>query len=154
MSNTFFPPTPKTVGKVHRVLSELNIKTDKGDSFLFINNDRENIVVFSCETSICLLNSVSRIYLDGTFDYCIQHFYQFFIIHDFKKGHYIPLLFCLLLDKRAETYKKACKVTLRIYEIVMGFNKAIKAVEESWQNIRIIGCRFPCPSMLPKNSEM
>lgn len=29
---------------MHRVLNEIDIKTDKGESFLFINNHRKNIV--------------------------------------------------------------------------------------------------------------
>lgn len=146
----FFPPTPTSISEVHRILSELDVKTDKGESFLFVNNDRENIVIFSCATNMRILSSVTRIYLDGTFNYCTKHFAQFFTIHGMSNGHYIPLLFCLLPDKQAETYKKLfhvitneCKFSLNIAEVVIDFEKAIhKAVEETWPNVRIIGCRF------------
>jgi hypothetical protein len=63
----FFPPIPKSVGEVHRILSELDIKTDKGEPFLFINNDSDNIVVFSCQSNLRILSSVTRIYLDGRY---------------------------------------------------------------------------------------
>jgi hypothetical protein len=155
----FFPPIPKSVGEVHRILSELDIKTDKGEPFLFINNDSDNIVVFSGQSNLRILSSVTRIYLDGTFNYCTQFFCQFFTIHGVKDGHYIPLLFCLLPDKRAETYKKMfnlilneCKLSVNIYEVVMDFEKAIhKAVEETWPNIRIIGCLSKMEPILLKH---
>jgi hypothetical protein len=95
----------------------------------------------------------------GTFNYCTQFFCQFFTIHGVKDGHYIPLLFCLLPDKRAETYKKMfnlilneCKLSVNIYEVVMDFEKAIhKAVEETWPNIRIIGCLSKMEPILLKH---
>jgi len=47
---------------------------------------------------------VDSIYIDGTFQYCARFFTQMFTIHGFKNGHYIPLIFCLLSDKKYETY--------------------------------------------------
>jgi hypothetical protein len=63
----FFPLIPKSVGEVHRILSELDIKTDKGEVFLIINNDADNIVVFSYQTNLRILSSVTHINLDVSF---------------------------------------------------------------------------------------
>jgi len=59
---------------------------------------------FFCKTNLTLLSTVDTIYMDGTFQYCEGCFTQMFTIHGFQNGHYIPLIFCLLPDKKYETY--------------------------------------------------
>lgn len=147
------PCLPKNASEVHKILSAINIVTSKDENFIFINSESDNIVVFSCTTNIRVLSSVSRLYMDGTFNYCTRYFCQLFTIHGYVNEHYIPLLFCLLPNKSTETYKKlftlvisTClthKLSLSINEIVVDFEKAIHlAAVDVWPNVQIIGCRF------------
>lgn len=147
------PSLPKNIEETFDLLDEANIQTHRGEQFLLINDRTEQIVVFSCKSNIQMLEKTTQIYLDGTFNYCAQFFCQFFTLHSYYNGHYIPLIFSLLPNKRTETYqklfniiKKICKdnsVTLRISKIVIDFEKAIhNAVEQIFPLAKIIGCRF------------
>nr|CAI5835530.1 unnamed protein product [Callosobruchus analis] len=77
----------------------------------------------------------------------------FFTVHAFKNGHYMPVVFILLPDKRAETYVAAFKalaekcndyeLTLSPQEVVIDFEYGIhKSVCTIWPSAKIIGCRF------------
>lgn len=149
----FIPALPKNRGEVHCAVANLNVKTSKDETFVFINSGDHNIIVFSCTTNVQVLSRSVRIYLDGTFNYCAQHFYQFFTIHGFTNGHYIPLFFCLLPDKKTQTYvnlfvliQENCQkigLSLCLKEVVIDFEQAIhKAAVTVWPNIIVIGCRF------------
>lgn len=150
---TILPPFPRNINEVHKVLRDISVVTNKSEDFLLVNSESDNIVIFSCETNLCTLSTISRIYLDGTFDYCTKYFLQLFTIHGYINGHYIPMLFCLLPNKTAITYKQlfrliisAClrkNIVLHIREVVMDFEKAIhSAVSDVWPDIKVIGCRF------------
>lgn len=92
--------------------------------------------------------------MDGTFSYCTKYFLQLFTIHGLFNGHYIPLVFCLLPDKRSETYEKLFKtlsteifkrysVTFIPPEVFVDFEKSIHvAVRATWPTTKISGCRF------------
>lgn len=145
---------PKNVAESHQVLASLNLKTNRNEDFLFINNEEDNIVVFTCETNLRLLSEIQCVYMDGTFGYCLKFFYQLFTIHGFKNGHYIPLVFCLLTNKRAETYTKLfCAIKNEMLmrynlifapsEVFCDFEMAIHtSINETWPTTRIVGCRF------------
>lgn len=147
------PPLPTSVEETFDILVNMNIQTSKGENFLLFKDRTDQIMVFSCQTNIEFIGRVKRIYLDGTFNYCPQFFCQFFTIHGYYNGHYIPLIFSLLPNKRSETYQKLFNivkaicinnsVTLDISEIVVDFEKGIhKAVEQVWPLAQVIGCRF------------
>lgn len=147
------PPLPTNINEVHETAINLDIKTSKDESFLFVNNVNENIIVFSCESNVRIAALTNRIYLDGTFDYCTKYFCQLFSIHGFLNGHYIPLFFCLLPSKQSQCYSKLFSliqneclkynVELNIKEVVVDFEQSIhKAVNKAWPNAEIIGCRF------------
>jgi hypothetical protein len=48
--------------------------------------------------------------MDETFQYACQHFYQFFTLHGFKNGYYVPVVFAyvfaLLPNKTVYIYSK------------------------------------------------
>ncbi|KAE9543797.1 hypothetical protein AGLY_002027, partial [Aphis glycines] len=78
-----------------------------------------------------------------TFSYCPIFFLQLFTLHGFINNHYVPLVFCLLPDKKQETYFKVLSViTTKCNEydlilipksIVIDFEIAIhNAVKLSW----------------------
>jgi len=98
------PVNPKSISEVHKALNVLNIETKLKEQFLLLNNENENIIIFSCFTNLKLLTSVDTVYMDGTFDYCTRFFMQMFTIHGFQNGHYVPLIFCLLPNKLTSSY--------------------------------------------------
>jgi hypothetical protein len=98
------PANLKSIAEVHQALNSMNIETKKKENFLLLNNENENIIIFSCNTNLKFLSSVDTIYMDATFDYYTRFFMQMFTIHGFQNGHYVPLVFCLLPNKLKYSY--------------------------------------------------
>lgn len=147
------PALPKSVTEVHTVLAAMDSKTNKGEDFVLINDTTINLIIFSCNYNLNFLCNAEILYMDGTFSYCTKFFKQLFTIHGFFNGHYIPLVFCLLQDKREETYRLClskiydlCKNYNLVFspkEVVVDFEISIhNAVTQMWTNIKITGCRF------------
>jgi hypothetical protein len=101
------PKLPVSLDDVHNVLFEYSLKTNRGENFLTVNDNENNIITFSCLTNIQFLSECEDIYLDGMFNYCTTFFTQLFTIHGLKNGHYVPLVFFLLPNTTRETYVKA-----------------------------------------------
>lgn len=83
------------------------VKTNRDEIFLLINNSEKNIVAFSTQTNLKYLTECDVLYVDGTFKSCPKPFYQLFIIHGAKNANYTPLVFFLLTGKTTEIYKNA-----------------------------------------------
>ncbi|XP_022183760.1 uncharacterized protein LOC111043174 [Myzus persicae] len=82
-----------------------------------------------------------------------KFFNQMFALHGFKNGHYIPLVFCLPIDKSVKTYEfvftmivEKCNTLGFLFSpknTTVDFELAIhKPIENVWPNTTIIGCRF------------
>jgi len=82
----------------------MNILTLQGEPFLLSNDNSKNVLIFSCAKNLNFLCDVQTIYMDGTFQYSARFFTQMYTIHGYKNGHYVPVVFCLLPDKKTETY--------------------------------------------------
>ena len=147
------PPLPKCAGDVHEALDSLQIKTNKGEDMLLLNIATENIIVFCPKSNVEYLVKTDKIFIDGTFTFAAKYFYQFFTIHSVENGNYIPLVFCLLPDKKEATYRslfkhliKKCEemnLTFKPKTVTADFEKAIhNAVESVWPTVEVIGCRF------------
>lgn len=147
------PVLPKNISDTHSALNQIDVRTTKGELFVFLNDSIHNIIVFSCKTNIELIPKTNRIYVDGTFNYCAIFFCQLFTIHVFINDHYVPIFFCLLPNKESATYKKLfilikeeCEkhnIIFYVDEVVVDFEKAIhKAILDFWPEVKIIGCRF------------
>jgi len=147
------PAVPRSIMEVHTALDIMNLKTSSSEEFLLVNDKTMNLVIFSCNSNLSYLCKSQILYMDGTFSYCTKFFKQFFTIHGFINGHYIPLVFCLLKDKSEETYKlclskilELCsriKLVLSPTEVVVDYEIAIhNAVLQVWNDIKITGCRF------------
>lgn len=147
------PTLPTNAEETIKILQDLDCKTIKKENFLIAAEQDKNILVFSCETNLRALCNYSTIYLDGTFDYCLNYFSQLFTLHIFINGHYIPLVFCILPGKKTSDYintfeiiKKKCRDVNLVFNpkfIVSDFEKSIhNAVEFVWPGVSIIGCRF------------
>lgn len=144
---------PNSTEEVFDCLENLKPLTNKKEDFLLVNSASDKVVVFSCLTNLEFLCSVDVVYMDGTFDFCTKYFMQFFTIHGFKNGHYVPLVFALLPRKTAEIYtdlfnilQDVCSVHNLIFSpktVTIDFEMSIhKAVKEVWTGSNIIGCRF------------
>jgi hypothetical protein len=86
--------------------------------------------------------------MDGSFDYCPKFFAQVFTIHCVANGHYVHLLFCLLVSKLGDTYKTLftkinevlCNFSPK--KIIVDFEVAINAAQITWPSAHIAGCQF------------
>lgn len=147
------PTLPKNQEDVFDCLEKLNPTTNKGEHFLSICDRQSKIIVFGCTSNFKFLCSVDTVYMDGTFKYSTRFFTQFFTIHGYKNGHYVPLVFCLLPSKSQSMYSKlfqlivdkcqTLSLQLKPSEVVIDFELSIhKAVVDVWENVKIRGCRF------------
>lgn len=148
-----YPKLPSSTTEVHEYLDSIQIRTIRDEDFLFYNNMSNNIVIFSCKSNIKLLCQQEIILVDGTFDYCTKHFLQMFTIHSYVNNMYIPVAYCLLKDKKEETYKNLFRVlksecskmeySFQPKNIVLDFEKAIhSAARDILPAANLIGCRF------------
>ena len=91
--------------------------------------------------------------MDGTFDYCANFFKQLYTIHTYANNTYVPVVFCLLPNKRKETYvtmlqqigEKCRKLGLQFSptNIVVDFEIAVfSTIAEVFPAATIVGCRF------------
>lgn len=145
---------PKNIEEIHRTLDVYSPKTNNGEDFLFFNDPKHHIIIFSCQTNIHVLCQINTIYMDGTFSYCTKYFGQLFTIHGLENGHYIPLVYCLLKDKTTSSYQhlfsslksrifEVYKLCWNPMEVFIDFEKAIhNALFNSFPHIKINGCRF------------
>jgi hypothetical protein len=147
------PALPRNIKEVQQALGKFCPKTNQNEKFLLENNINENMVIFSTKTNLKHLCKSEMLYVDGTFDYCTKYFTQLFTIHGYFNGHYIPLVFCLLKDKRELTYRKCFEQLLYhvrkndwelkpssvVLDVEIAIHNALKYV---WPETRIVGCRF------------
>lgn len=147
------PKLPMDIQQVHTALESRNVVTNRKEQFLLVNDKINNIVIFSCKTNLEFLCSLDTIYVDGTFNFCTKFFLQMFTIHGLKGDHYVPLVFCLLPNKRKSTYhlafnyvKEECQKLSDCFTpamVAVDFEEAIQqCVEEIWPESKIIGCKF------------
>lgn len=147
------PVLPKNRTGAIASIRTMTIKTIKDENFVFITDDIEEIIVFSCLTNITLLCKSSKLYVDGTFSYCPDHFLQLFTLHILENGYYIPLAFCLLPNKKECSYKNLFKLLqIKCFSLGLNLNPEIivadfeiaihNAIRTVFPNSTIVGCRF------------
>ncbi|CAI6348167.1 unnamed protein product [Macrosiphum euphorbiae] len=105
----YHPPLPKNINEVHKALINMNITTNKNENLLLINDKETNIIIFTCLTNLKYLCSMEKVFMDGTFQFCTNFFYQFFVLHGFQNGIYTSLVYALLPNKRTSTYEHVFK---------------------------------------------
>jgi len=101
------PAKPTNIQEVHDVLGSIDIKTNEGQQFILINNNIKNFILFSCDSNLRNLTSISQIYVDGTFRCCTKYFCLLFTVHALNNGLYYPIVYFLLPDKKCESYQNA-----------------------------------------------
>jgi len=123
------------------------------NTFLQVNNAEKGILLFSTDENLKFLSQSTTFYVDGTFSYCAQFFYQFFTIHVIKNNHYVPLVFTLLRDKKQESYVDIFRIIdnywltynngFNLESIYVDFEIAIhNAINDVWPLTKVRGCRF------------
>ena len=149
-----FPSIPKNIEDVHMVLNSIDTPlTVEKESFVLVNDNISNIILFSCEKNLRFLSSLNTIYVDGTFKYCTKFFLQMFTIHGFLNDYYIPLVFILLPNKNINSYAKAFQyINEECLKLRLHFNPDIvyadyegaihRAINIVWPKAEIKGCRF------------
>ncbi|CAF3357487.1 unnamed protein product [Rotaria socialis] len=66
---------------------------------------RERLLIFASDHQLDLLFQSPVIYMDGTFSKSPPHFMQVYIIHAVLFDICVPCVFCLLVNKKALTYR-------------------------------------------------
>lgn len=152
--SSIIPKLPTNLEELHLALTNLGeIKTNRGEIFLFINNSVKNIVAFSTQSNLKHLTECDVLYVDGTFKSCPRPFYQLFIIHGAKNANYTPLVFFLLTGKTKEIYKDAFSELIeKMVELNLNFTPGIiyadfeqaihTAISEIFPEVIRKGCRF------------
>jgi len=99
-----YPALPKSISDAQDNLEKMDPKTNRGEDFLFLNDRKTHIVMFSCQENIEYLKKIETIYMDGTFTYCTKFFYQMYTVHGLLNDVYTPLVYCLLPNKSKDAY--------------------------------------------------
>ncbi|XP_067649026.1 uncharacterized protein [Haliotis asinina] len=90
-----------------KLISNLWANTKDGRRFLAVNSGREDkILVFATDETLEMAQQANILYMDGTFYSCPGLWHQLYVIHSMAGGKMFPLMFCLLPDRRRETYTR------------------------------------------------
>ncbi|GJQ84437.1 hypothetical protein Trydic_g15656 [Trypoxylus dichotomus] len=95
---------PKSAEEVHQYINSVPINTMQNENFILINDELLNMIVFSCDTNLKLLCAQPTLYVNGSFDRCMEYFLELFVIFAIVSRRYLPLVFCVLKNKTRETY--------------------------------------------------
>ncbi|CAF4152127.1 unnamed protein product [Rotaria socialis] len=116
-------------------------QTIAGQRFLFmdyfVKRAKERVLLFSSDEQLNLLFSNDIIFMDGTFSTAPSNFDQVFLIHiqNFNQG--LPVVFCLLPNRRAATYAEMFE---RLKQEAMKMNKTFDPEKNTvHRNIRALG---------------
>jgi len=125
---------PQNYDEVHKLLIELNTKTNKEEDFLLVNDNKYNIVIFYTVENLNFLCNYNTFYVDGTFKSCPEIFMQIFTIHTIHIITIFLLFFvCSQINKdiNTQTFRMLCNKCEKLYfkflpqTIYIDFEKAI-----------------------------
>ena len=144
------PKLPKTLPELHEALEVYETKTKLEEEFLLVNDNMENILMFSTAKNLKFLSTCEDLLMDGTFYAVPTLFAQLFVIFGRKKYTHVPLVYFLLTSKEKETYKLAfqklksflsTQYTPRL--ICVDYEDSIHtALRQVWPSATLQGCRF------------
>lgn len=101
------PPLPRSAVECLVFTRQVDILTGQGENLLAFSGVELNtpMLILAPPSNLVHLCQAKTILGDGTFKYCPPHFLQIYTLHGFlNNGHYVPLVFALLPDKRQDTY--------------------------------------------------
>ncbi|XP_053202906.1 uncharacterized protein LOC128387687 [Panonychus citri] len=147
------------VPKLPASREEINLPNDmkvlpNGQNFLIADEgEGDRILVFGSFKSFQRLAEADNIYMDGTFKSCPKLFYQIYTIHVMINKLMVPVIYCLLPDKRNRTYE-------RLFEIIENYANyhgiifkpktfsidfeiaVISTIKKKYPEAQITGCMF------------
>ncbi|CAH2210226.1 jg21811 [Pararge aegeria aegeria] len=143
-------------------LSDVVISESYGDNFLFVDDGTdEKILCFASAKCKNAFKNVSRLLLDGTFKVkpkLFQHIYT--IYGDLTNDTFVPLLFCLLPNKKQITYTRLFTLLkdkipdFRPTEIKIDYEvSALNSIHEVFPEVVVSGCFFHYSQALCKNAK-
>lgn len=105
--------------------------------------------MFSTNKNLDKLVDLSEIYADGTFSSAPLLFEQVYTIHGIFDGFVIPLVYCLLTNKKKNTYTKVLnklkelRPNLQPKSVMIDFEAAQRdSFQEVFNTISVRGCFF------------
>ncbi len=150
-----YPTLPKSREELQEKLELVDTLTNRGEEFLFANDEEKGIVMFTTERNLVFLGQEGvKLFADGTFKVCPKYFLQLYIIHGWKGGFYVPLVYFLLPGKSEEMYRTTLTMLVdkcnehqvdldAINSISLDFelamHNAVRAMFPTWT---IVGCKF------------
>ena len=159
------PPLPTTREEVH--FDGEWALTTTGDAFLLAEDGVDDkLVIFATEANLRRMAEAEVLYVDGTFHICPHIFYQVFTIHAVVHSIHIPLAYCLLPNKRQETYErvfllleqKVAEMDLELVPtaVVSDFELAImQAAKTVFPAVSSKGCYFHlCQALIRKLQQL
>lgn len=96
-------------GPDNQLIDRLKL-TDRGENFVF--HEDKTLIVFTTASNLGILKSCKHWFADGTFKVCPDEFYQMFTLHGLFKSQIVPLVYGLLMGKKAEDYDDFFKVVM------------------------------------------
>lgn len=78
----------------------------KNENFLFYDSGtvKDRILIFATDANITKLENSKHLYADSTFSSSPLIFHQILTIHELVGNYVVPLVYCLLPDKKESTY--------------------------------------------------
>ena len=144
-----FPQLPTTREAVS--LQGEWIQTSRGDNFLLHSDSTK--LIFTTQTNLKILTNSTTLLMDGTSKVVQRIYSRLFTIHRLYRGFYIPLVYCLLPDKRRETYHEVfdtlrrkmaeTNLVLNPTKLMLDFESGLlPALRTQFPNATIKGCYF------------
>uniref|UniRef100_A0A8D8RSN6 FLYWCH-type domain-containing protein n=1 Tax=Cacopsylla melanoneura TaxID=428564 RepID=A0A8D8RSN6_9HEMI len=115
------PTLPKSIEETQNAIKNMDIQTNTGEFFLFVNDEETKIIMFSTVSNLQLLCDSQRVFMDGTFKSCPKFYFQVFTLLGLKNNVYIPLVFLLLPGKTKSIYKQAFQHVNKFVQIPYKF---------------------------------
>lgn len=131
-------------------LDEQYKNTNANENFIIYDSGAgvKRIIMFGTKKNLERLALTEHWFCDGTFDSCPSIFKQILTIHGIFGGYVIPLVFCLLPDKKQKTYEKLLEIlceknSLNPTTIMTDYETAlINAFTKQFPNTEMRGCFF------------
>uniref|UniRef100_A0A0L8HQ62 FLYWCH-type domain-containing protein n=1 Tax=Octopus bimaculoides TaxID=37653 RepID=A0A0L8HQ62_OCTBM len=138
---------------IHRreiVFTDEQTKTNKGKQFLLYDSGpgHDRMLIFTTQNNLRILASSEHLQVDGTFKTVPQLFEQLYTVHAIKNDFIIPIVYALLPDKTADTYRKLfAKITssvlnLQVTTIMLDFKLATITAVKEFNTALHYGCLF------------
>ena len=77
---TLYPKIPRSLNEVHEAITSIspNLITSKGEKLLLVNNETDNIIIFTTRTNLNYLCQTDKIFMDGSRGYIYRRIHVYF----------------------------------------------------------------------------